>query len=664
MAKTATLYAPITGKAIDITEVADPTFAKKMIGDGFGIQPTDTKVVAPVTGSVELVAGTKHAIGFRTDDGMEVLVHLGIDTVEMNGAPFTISIKEGDAVTEGQPIGTMDIDMIKKAGKSTDVMTVITNTKDVVDKLEAKQGDVTAGEAVATVTLKDAMAAATDEKVSTKPKKGEGKYDELAKQIVKDVGGPENVSSVIHCITRVRFYLKDDNKANDDAIKNLDGVIDVAKAGGQYQVVIGPGVADVYDAVVKQLGPGFGDQSQQAAAPKRKAPKGFFPKIGFYLSSLIGVITASMMPIIGLLAAAGILKGFLSLATSFKWISATSTTYTIINAMGDATFYFLPILVGFTAAKRLGANQIIVAVIGGVLAYPTIIKLSATTGNIVFGVGMNATFFGIPLHVASYTYSIFPMIAAAWMASVLEPWLKKHISASVSMIVNPLLEVFLVSAAVLIIVGPVISLISAGIADGLVAVYKASPAISGLIIGGFYQCLVIFGLHWAVIPIVASQIATTGHSMINAIISATMVAQSGAVLAVFFKTHDQKLKQLAGASTLSAFSGITEPAMYGINLKYGKCFVTASIGGAVGGFLTGLLHVNMWGFAGSFIGFASFINPKGLDSSFWGFWIASLSALAVSFVLTWMFGFNESKAGNSHKGVKKVRLGSREPAIK
>lgn len=662
MVQQATILAPITGEAIDITAVADQTFAKKLLGDGFGIHPTENQVVAPVSGSVELVADTKHAIGFRTDDGLEVLIHLGIDTVEMKGAPFTVAIKEGDTVKAGDKIATMDLDMIKKAGKSTDVMTVITNTAKIVDHIDVTLGNVTAGQPVAQVTLK-AQAPESAKATPTGPQAGDGKYDQLGRDIVKDVGGPENVDSVIHCITRVRFYLKEDSKAKDDVIRNLDGVIDVAKAGGQYQVVIGPAVNDVYDSVVKALGPAFGGQDAKAA-PKRQAPKGFWPKVVFYFGSLIGVITASMMPIIGLLAAAGILKGIVSLLTSFKVISTTSATYTIINAMGDAVFYFLPILVGFTAAKRLGANQVIVGVIGAVLAYPTIVKLAGKTGTVFMGVGINADFFGLPMHIANYTYSIFPMIAAAWLASVIEPWLKKHISPSISMIINPLLEVFLVSIVILAIVGPVISLISAGIADGLVAVYEASPAISGLLIGGFYQCLVIFGLHWAVIPIVASQIATTGHSMINAIISATMVAQSGAVLAVFFKTRDQKLKQLAGASTLSAFSGITEPAMYGINLKYGKCFVTASIGGALGGFLTGLLHVNMWGFAGSFIGFASFINPKGIDSSFWGYLIASFAALFVSFALTWAFGFNESNANNAHKGVKKVRLGSREPAQK
>jgi len=273
---------------------------------------------------------------------------------------------------------------------------------------------------------------------------GKVDYNELGKNIVKNVGGASNVENVIHCITRVRFYLKDDNKANDEVIKNMRGVLDVAKAGGQYQVVIGPAVEDVYDAVVKALGPSFGSDSDAPKQEKVVAPKGVWPKTKFYFSALIGVITASMMPIIGLLAASGILKGLLALIVSAKWLSATSSTYMIINAMGDSVFYFLPILVGFTAAKRLGANQIIMGVIGGVLAYPTLVQVATKTSSTAMNI--NSSFFGIPIHIANYTYSIFPMIAAAWIAAKIEPWLKKHIVMSLRMILSPLLEVFIGSA--------------------------------------------------------------------------------------------------------------------------------------------------------------------------------------------------------------------------
>ena len=651
----------MSGNVIDMTAVHDKMFSEKMMGDGFAVIPNSDEVVAPVSGSVMMVASTKHAIGYKTDDGLEVLVHMGIDTVELKGAPFNILVKQGDKVKAGQKVATMDVAQVKAAKKPTDVVVAITNSKDKVKEVRVNKGDIKAGAKAAAIDLLVA-----GENAAQPKKSGKVDWNETGKEIVKNVGGASNVDNVIHCITRVRFYLKDDNKANDDVVKNIPGVIDVAKAGGQYQVVIGPEVSDAYDGVIKALGPGFGGDNAAAQAPKKKAPKGFWPKCKFYFSALIGVITASMMPIIGLLAAAGVLKGFLALLTTLKWVSPNSQTYMIINAMGDSVFYFLPILVGFTAARRLGADQIVTAVIGGVLAYPTIVKV-ATAHATATGMTLNSNFFGLPIHLANYTYSIFPMIAAAWIASMIEPWLKKHITPSLRMIFAPLVEVFVVSAIILIIVGPVITLISSWLTDGIVALLKFSPALSGLIIGGFYQCLVIFGLHWAVIPVVASQIASTGHSALNAIISATMVAQGAATLAVFFRTRKPEhaaMKQLAGASTLSAFAGITEPAMYGINLKYGHIFWTANLGGAVGGFLTGLLHVDMWGFTGSLIGFTSFINPKGLDNSFYGFLIASAAALVVSFVATYYFGYREDDLDNKVHAVKKVRLGNRQPAVK
>lgn len=654
------LLTPVAGQLVPLESVHDPVFSQGMMGQGFGIEPTDGQVVAPISGKVTMVAASLHAIGFTGNNGLEVLVHLGIDTVELaDRPPFKVNVQVGDTVEAGEKVAVMDLAAITSANKDTTVIMAVTNTADMVTKLTPELGEVRAGVVGAVVELKEHVAEA-----SVVKGKG-GKYDELATQIIAQVGGPVNVKSVIHCITRVRFYLKDEGQANDEVIRNLKGVIDVAKAGGQYQVVIGPAVTDVYDAIVGQLGAGFGDADASAVAMEKEANRVAWQKMtpwqkvkhGF--SSLIGIITGSMIPVIGLLAASGILKGILSLLKNFNLVSATTPTYVIINAMGDSVFYFLPIFVGFTAAKKLGADPVIMGIIGGVLTYPAIVSM-ATTGKVtghLLGMAINANFFGIPVHVASYTYSIFPMIAGAWLASKLEPWLKRVIPTVLRMIFVPLFEVVIISGAIIIILGPIITALSGALAAGIVAIYKLSPAISGLIIGGFYQVLVIFGLHWAIIPIVVNDITTTGHSYLNAIVSATMVAQGGAVLAIARKSKFANIKELAWPATISAFCGVTEPAMYGINLKYGRAFITASIGGAVGGFLTGLFNVNMWGFAGSLIGVTSFINPKGLDFSFYGFLIASAIDLIVAFTLTWMFGFSDNDVKNVKKAPEKKHLG-------
>ena len=684
MSSTQTLVAPTAGEAVPLASVPDPVFSTGALGEGFGVRPGSGDVVAPVGGAVTMVAGTGHAVGITTDDGLEVLLHLGVDTVELEGRPFALTVAAGQRVRAGEAIGTMDLEQIRQAGKDTTAIVAVTNSAAKGVALELTTGPVAAGARVASLTLAEpAAASAPARPAPAGADDGLTGFDATARDIIAGIGGADNVKSVIHCITRVRFYLKDESLADDEAVSGTDGVIDVAKAGGQYQVVIGAEVGDVYDAIVAQL-PGLGGgevDSEAEAAPRPTTAVGWI-KFGF--SSLIGVITGSMIPVIGVLAASGILKGILALLVQFKVVADSSDTYQIISAMADSMFYFLPIIIGFTAARRLGSDPIVVAIIGGVLAYPSLAHMAnpdyivkadnpagyespyhvvAQLGNTIF----NTDFFGIPVSLPqtnAYAYSIFPIIVAAWLAARIEPYLKKWIPAVVRSIFAPLLEIFIVSILVLVVFGPIVMFISGAIASGVNAILGFNHALAGLIIGGFYQCLVIFGLHWAVIPIISQQIAgPDASSPLNAIVSATMIAQGGGALAIWLKVRNAKIKRMAGPATISAFCGVTEPAMYGLNLKYGRVFITASIGGAVGGLLTGLLKVNMWGFTGAFVGFPSFVNPKGIDGSFTGFWIASLAALAVSFACTYFFGFKESDF-ETGRTVEKVRLGNREPVAK
>ena len=673
--------APMAGTVIDLSDVPDPVFSSKAVGDGLGIEPADDgAIVSPVDATVTMVAGTGHAIGFKSESGLEVLLHLGVDTVELEGAPFDLSVKVGDTVKAGQPLGTMDLEAVRAAGKAATAIVVLTNTMTHLADLTVTTGRTEAGTAIATATIKvegDAVASAdaastevdagaTDATDGARTDGLDG-FDATAADIITGIGGSDNVRSVLHCITRVRFYLKDESLADDEAVADLDGVIDVVKSGGQYQVVIGPDVVDVYDAVVAQLpNAGAGDQAADVEVVERPTTLWGWGKLGF--SSLIGVITGSMIPVVGMLAASGILKGLLALLVQFKVVTEASNTFHFIDAMSSSMFFFLPIIVGFTAAKRLGADPIVVAIIGGVLCYPSVVDMSKnaddviTVGRTVF----NADFFGIPVSLPAgnaYAYSIFPIIVGAWLASKIEPWLKKMLPAVIRPIFGPLIEIFVVSALILLVFGPVVMLVSGGIATVINAVLGFNYTLAGLLIGGFYQCLVIFGLHWAVIPIISSELANPGYSHLNAIVSATMIAQGGGALAVWLKVRDARIKRMAAPATISAFCGVTEPAMYGLNLKYGRIFITASIGGAVGGLLTGLLNVNMWGFTGGFVGFPSFVNPKGMDASFTGFWIAGVAALLVSFLCTYFFGFKQADF-DKERTVKKVRLGNREPVAK
>ena len=669
------IASPVTGTVIDLADVPDPVFSSKAVGDGLGVEPDDGAIVSPVDATITMVAGTGHAIGFKSESGLEVLLHLGVDTVELEGAPFDLSVKVGDAVKAGDSLGTMDLEAVRAAGKATTAIVVLTNTITHLAGLSVTTGKTEAGAAIATATLKgedEASTGAAGTGVEVSGADGERTdgltgFDATAADIIAGIGGPDNVRSVLHCITRVRFYLKDESLADDEAVADLDGVIDVAKAGGQYQVVIGPDVVDVYDAVVAQLPDvGAGEQDADVELVERPTTLWGWGKLGF--SSLIGVITGSMIPVVGMLAASGILKGLLALLMQYEVVTEASNTYHFIDAMSSSMFFFLPIIIGFTAAKRLGADPIVVAIMGGVLCYPSVVDMSKNTDDVIT-VGrtvFNSDFFGIPVSLPAgnaYAYSIFPIIVGAWLASKIEPWLKKTLPAVIRPIFGPLIEIFVVSALILLVFGPAVMLVSGGIAAVINAILSFNYTLAGLLIGGFYQCLVIFGLHWAVIPIISSELASPGYSHLNAIVSATMIAQGGGALAVWLRVRDARIKRMAAPATISAFCGVTEPAMYGLNLKYGRIFITASIGGAVGGLLTGLLNVNMWGFTGGFVGFPSFVNPDGMDSSFTGFWIAGAAALLVSFLCTYFFGFKQADF-DKERTVKKVRLGNREPVAK
>lgn len=678
------IVSPVSGTVLDLGEVPDPVFSSKAVGDGLGVEPdsttTSTEILSPVTAEVTMVAGTGHAIGLKTQAGLEVLVHLGVDTVELEGKPFSLTVSVGETVSAGQRLGTMDLAAVREAGKEATAIVVLTNTPTHLESLSVTTGAAEAGSPIATAELKGegaegaaAPAAGASAQVDSSGERSDGLtgFDATAADIIAGIGGADNVRSVIHCITRVRFYLKDQSIADDAAVTDLDGVIDVVKSGGQYQVVIGPEVVDVYEAVVAQLpGLGAGGAQEEVEVVERPTTLWGWVKLGF--SSLIGVITGSMIPVVGMLAASGILKGILALLTQFELITADSDTFRFIDAMSSSMFFFLPIIVGFTAARRLGSDPIVVAIIGGVLCYPSVVEMAdpeAEGYHVVAQVGrtvFNADFFGIPVALPegnAYAFSIFPIIVAAWLASLIEPTLKRMIPAVVRSIFMPLIEIFVVSTLILVVFGPIVMFISGGIAALINAVLSFNYAIAGLFIGGFYQCLVIFGLHWAVIPLISSELAATGSSHLNAIVSATMIAQGGGALAVWAKIKKAKIRGMAGTATISAFCGVTEPAMYGLNLKYGRIFITASLGGAVGGLLTGLLNVNMYGFTGGFVGFPSFVNPEGIDAGFTGYWIASAAALLVSFLATYFFGFKEADF-DAGREVKKVRLGNREPVAK
>lgn len=459
-------------------------------------------------------------------------------------------------------------------------------------------------------------------------------YRILATHIIQLVGGKNNIDNVIHCVTRLRFYLKDDTLPDEEKLTDLKGVMGVVKAGGQYQVVVGQAVDDIHKEVLAQLNLSDDEPHHEAATLSENSTT--FEKIKHGGNQLIGVITGSVMPIINILAASGIIKSLLAVLTASNLIAETSSAYLIISAMADAVFYFLPILIGFNAAKRLGGNPLLTAVIGGVIIHPTVLE-AANNGLNILSVGT----FDFPY--VAYTYSIFPMILAAWMVKKLEAGLKIWIPTYIQAILVPILIIGIVASITFLLTGPVITWLSLGLAHGLQALLSLNAPIFGAVINGFYQLLVIFGLHWGIIPIYVNDFATLGYSYLSAMVSMTIVAQGGAALAVAVKSKKDDIKELGYAGTISAFCGITEPAIYGINLRFRKPFICASIASAIGGFLAGVFQVNMWSIIGSIIGLPSFIDPEnGITANFWYALLVTAVTLFSAFVLTYIWGYNDN----------------------
>ncbi|EHT7835055.1 PTS beta-glucoside transporter subunit IIBCA [Listeria monocytogenes] len=448
---------------------------------------------------------------------------------------------------------------------------------------------------------------------------------DLAKEIVKLVGGKENILSVIHCVTRLRFKLRDENLAETEKIKALKGVMTVVKSGGQYQVVIGDHVSYVYDEVIRVLGIKPDDAPQDNPEQEHKS----------IFNKFVELISGIFMPVLGLLAASGILKGFLTAAVTMGLINTSAGVYEVLYAASDALFYFMPIILGFSAGKVFKTNQYLSAAVGAALVYPTLVDMYSN--------GAHLTFLHIPVILMNYTMSVIPVILAIYFMSKLEKVLVKFIPKSLQLIFVPLLLLLIVVPVSLIIIGPVSTYASQLLAKGALGLYSLSPMIAGFFLAGVWQVAVMFGLHWAFIPIFINNISVLGYDPINAMLYCTVFAQTGAVMAVMLKTRNQELRSLSITATISGFLGITEPAIYGVNLPYKKPFIMACVGSAFGGAIAGMSAAKMFGgFAsGGIFGIPMFINPDGIGWDFWGFLISLVVAFSVALILTYFFGFKD-----------------------
>jgi PTS system beta-glucosides-specific IIC component len=446
-------------------------------------------------------------------------------------------------------------------------------------------------------------------------------YRSLATGIVHEVGGEENIASATHCATRLRLKLRDESKADKAAVEKLPGVITVMKAGGQFQVVVGNNVATVY-AELGKITKLTGEDSPEAG----ESPKGSL------LSRFIELISSIFSPILWPLAGAGLFKAFMTLATQLGWLNPESQTYTILNAASDSIFYFLPLFLAVTAARRFKAHQFTSMALAGALVYPSIVELGAA--------GAPVSFAGLPVVMATYTGSVIPIIVAVWLQSHLERFLNKVIPAVLRNFSTPLLTLLIMIPLVLMTVGPVTTAGAHAVSSGISAAFGFAPWLAGALLGGFYQVMVVFGLHWGLAPLITNDLATVGFSVFYGPLPSAVLAQAGATLAVFLRTRNTARREVAGPAAFSGFlAGVTEPGIYGVNLPLKKPFYFGLAGGAIGGAIA-----SAGGSATTAFVFLSVLSlPAFSVGNFTLQLIGTGIAVLIGFTLTFFFGPREAK---------------------
>lgn len=468
-----------------------------------------------------------------------------------------------------------------------------------------------------------------------------GKYNELAKEIVKNIGGKENVISLTHCITRLRFKLKDESIAKDDVLKNMSGIVTVMKSGGQYQVVIGNHVPEVYADVCELIDI---DNLSSKEEPK---------KSGRLLDRGIDIVSGIFQPILGIMAACGMVKGLNALFIALGLYSDTSGGALIINAIGDGLFTFLPLFLGYTSAKKFGLKPMIGLVIGAIMCYPGIqsgaissmgdAMYTLFTGT-MFESPVYISFFGIPVISIDYTGTVIPVILSVYFASKCEKVFNKFVPDLVKFFFVPMLTLLVALPITFIVIGPIATFGSTIISEFVFAVRDFSPLIAGAIVGFTWQILVIFGMHWGFIPVYINNIMTNGYDNVMMPFFACTFATSAVVLAIFFKTKDKKIKEMALPNFISGVFGVTEPAIYGILLPLKKPFIISCITGGIGGAFYGFFNLRKFMVGGMGIfELPAMIEPDGAMGNLIVALLGIVISMVVGFVLTMIFYKDKEK---------------------
>lgn len=461
-------------------------------------------------------------------------------------------------------------------------------------------------------------------------------YRITARELVKELGGDSNITNVTHCATRLRFILKDESVVDSAKVTKIPGVITTVQAGGQYQVVIGNHVKDAFGFVTELV------------TVDENAGGGAKNKVGVF-NRIVDVISSIFAPFLYTLAACGILQGILGILVALKWIDTSGGTYQILNFVSWTAFTFLPVLISITAAKKFGANTYMAVVIACALVCPDYINM-VNTGEDVY-------FLGIKVQLLSYTSSVIPIILSIWVASYVQKFFDKYLPIVVRNLFSPMFTIAIMVPLTLLVFGPIGNTVGNSIGGTYNFLYGLSPIVAGVIVGGLWEVLVIFGVHWGITPVTVGNYATLGYDTFTGLQASAVFSQAGAALGVFLKTRDKDMKGVSLSAAVTGLFGITEPAIYGVNLRLKKPMICGCIAGAVAGGVAGAFHAVSWGYNMPGIATIPAYFKSGHSFEFIGFLISIVIAFVLGMILTYIVGFEEDVAEEQGSAASEARTG-------
>lgn len=454
-------------------------------------------------------------------------------------------------------------------------------------------------------------------------------YHKTAMELLKELGGNDNITNVTHCATRLRFILKDESIVNKDKVAKIPGVITTVQAGGQFQVVIGNHVKDAYEHMIKMV------------TIDEEAAKGTGNKKVGIVSRIIDVISAIFAPFLYTLAACGILQGILGVLVALNAIDTAGGTYQILNFISWTAFTFLPVLIAVTASKKFGVNTFIALVIACALVCPDYIAMVNAAKPVYF--------LGMKVQLLSYTSSVIPIILSIWIASYVQKFFDKYLPIVIRNLFTPMFTIAIMVPLTLLAFGPIGNTIGGAIGGIYNTLYNLSPIVAGLVVGGLWEVLVIFGVHWGITPVTVGNYANLGYDTFTGLQASAVFSQAGATFGVFLKTKNKDMKGVSASAAITGLFGITEPAIYGVNLRLKKPMICGCIAGAVGGAIGGAFHAVSWSYNMPGIATLPAYFKAGHLTPFIGLVISIVVAFVLGAVLTYIVGFEDEADDETNK---------------